>query len=469
MNSERIACGSGSPDMSAQTRIAGLTLRVISLLLITVLPARAQAPLTIGLKDAADRVIEANPLVLAAHQDVLSSEKQLSRAWREFVPTITTNARYSYLDDDIALSVNPITLPLPPAGITIRVPPVHLLDRSTLRADVTATMPLFTGFRIASGISASRHLVKDATAQDTLAMQRAVAATLVAYHQCLLADRLAGAREEAYATVTAHQKRVESLQQQGIATQYDRIRADLALSEARKSLEESRNGRLVAYALLKKQLALPDTLTLVLSDTLSFVPYPVELEAAIGEARMSRPEIHSIMEKQETVRAMSNAEMGKMLPQIGAFARYEFIEKSLTQLDPRWVVGVSASLTIFNGLKDLASSQVYDIQEEKLTNVGEEVGNSVALEVRKYHADKNTAEQQIASAQTSLRLALEALRMADLRFSTGAGTSLEVLDAQTAVVAGKTSYALALYNYRTATIELVRSIARTDALFRGVF
>ena len=173
------------------------------------------------------------------------------------------------------------------------------------------------------------------------------------------------------------------------------------------------------------------------------MPYPVDLESAIAEARAARPEIHSVLEeKQEAVHAMSNAEMGKMLPQIGAFARYEFIEKSLTQLDPRWVVGVSASLTIFNGLKDLASSQVYDIQEEKLNNVGEEVGNSVALEVRKYHADKNTAEQQIASAQTSLRLALEALRMADLRFSTGAGTSLEVLDAQTAVVAGKTSYAL---------------------------
>jgi outer membrane protein TolC len=462
MNSDRIENGSGA-------RIIRLMLRVLPLLLVTVMFARAQAPVTISLKEAAGRVIDANPMVLAAHQDVLSSEKQLSRAWREFVPTISANARYSYLDDDIALVVNPITLPLPPAGITIKVPAIHLLDRSTLRADVTATMPLFTGFRIASGISASRHLVNDATAQDTLAMQRAVAATLVAYHQCLLADRVVLAREEAYSTVTAHQNRVASLQQQGVATQYDRIRADLALSEAKKSLEESRNGRLVAYALLKKQLAYPDTLTLVLTDTLAWAPYPVDLESAINEARSSRPEVHSVQEKKETVHAMSNAEMGKMLPQIGAFARYEFIEKSLTQLDPRWVVGVSASLTIFNGLKDLASSQVYDIQEEKLNSVGEEVGNSVALEVRKYHADKNTAEEQITSAQTSLRLALEALRMVDLRFSTGAGTSLEVLDAQTAVVAGKTSYALALYNYRTATIELVRSIARTDALFSGVF
>jgi outer membrane protein len=446
-------------------RTAGIALLVLA----SFTAALAQGPITISLEQAATRVIDANPLVLAAHQDVLASEKQLSRAWREYIPTITANARYSYLDDDIKLSVDPIRLPLPPAGYTLTVPPVHLLDRSTLRADITATMPLFTGFRIASGIRATKHLVKDATAQDTLAMQKAVTATLVAYHQCLLADRIVEAREEAYRTVTEHQHRVALLQQQGVATQYDRIRADLALSEANKTLEEARNGRTVAYALLKKQLALSDTASVTLRDTLSYVPYPVNLESAIAEARAARPELRSVEEKREAVRAMSCAEVGKMFPQIGAFARYELNEKALTQLDPRWVVGVSASLTIFNGLKDLAGAQVYDIQEEKLNNVSDEVGSSIALEVRKYNADKNTAEQQIVSAQTSLRLALEALRMADLRFSTGAGTSLEVLDAQTAVVAGRTSLAFALYNYRTATIELVRSTARTDALLHGVF
>lgn len=458
MNADHSQCGT-------EYRTAGITL----LLLAGFTHALAQAPLSLSLEQAADRVVAANPLVLAAHQDVLASEKQLSRAWREYSPTISANARFSYLDDDITLSVDPIRLPLPPSGYTLTVPPVHLLDRSTLRADVTATLPLFTGFRIASGIRATRHLREDATAQDTLAIQKAVASTLIAYHQCLLADRIVEAREEAFRTVTEHQRRVALLQQQGIATQYDRIRADLALSEANKAVAEARNGCVVAYSLLRKQLAMPDTVTLTLTDTLSYIPYPVDLDSAIAEARAVRPEIRSVAEKREAVRALSAAELGKMLPQIAAFARYELNEKALTQLDPRWMVGVSASLTIFNGLKDLAGAQVYDIQEEKLNNVGDEVGRSIALEVRKYHADKMTAEQQIASAQTSLRLALEALRMADLRFSTGAGTSLEVLDAQTAVVAGRTSLALALYSYRTATIELARSTARTNALLHGIF
>lgn len=450
-------------------RTGGAVLLLLALFHVAVPDAYADGPLLLGLRQASERALGANPLVQAAHQDVLASRKQLSRAWRELSPTITANARYSHLDDDITLSVDPIRLPLPPAGITINVPPVTLLDRSTLRADVTATMPLFTGLRIASGIRASGHMVADAEAQDTLAMHRAMAGALIAYHQCLLADRTVDARAEAFETVAAHVRRVEALQQQGIATTYDRIRADLALSEARKALDETRNQRTLAYALLRKNLFLPDSTAIILTDTLGYVPYAVTLESGIAEARQARPEQRSVQEKRETLRALSAAETGRMLPQIGAFARYEFIERSLTQLDPRWVVGISASLTIFNGFKDLAAAQVYDLQEEKLGRVGDEVSSSITLEVRKHHADKATAEGAIAAAETMVRLAAEALRMANLRFATGAGTSLEVLDAQTAVVAGKTSLALAQYNYRTSTIELVRALARTEALQQGVF
>jgi outer membrane protein len=440
--------------------LAGLLLACVSR------SATAQDTLYLSLRDAALKAAADNPVIHAAHRDVETSEKQLSKAWREYVPTITANARYNYLDDDIALEIPKITLPLQ-QPVSLSLKPIHLLDRSTLRADVTATVPLFTGLRIESGIRAARHLALEATAQDTLVLQRTVAEALVNYHQCLLADQNTAARTEASATVGHHHNDVVALRAQGVATQYDLIRADLAVADADRALEEARNQRMLAYRMLRKTLALPEERPIVLADSLSYQPTMLQLDDAVAEAQAARPEIAALREKQEAVRALSAAEFGKMLPQIGAFAKYELNDKALTQLDPRWTVGISASLTIFNGLKDLAASQMYDLQEEKLEDMQAEVGNAITLEVRKLHADMQTAERNIHSARTSLALAQEALRMANRRFETGAGTSLEVIDAQTAVVANRTGLAAALYAYESSHVQLLRALGRTTALLNG--
>jgi outer membrane protein len=442
------------------TALASLLLACVSR------PATAQDTLYLSMRDAALKAAADNPVIHAAHRDVETSEKQLSKAWREYVPTISANARYNYLDGDIALEIPKITLPLQ-QPVSLSLKPIHLLDRSTLRADVTATVPLFTGLRIESGIRAARHLALEATAQDTLVLQRTVAEALVNYQQCLLADQNTAARTEASATVGHHHNDVVALRAQGVATQYDLIRADLAVADADRALEEARNQRMLAYRMLRKTLALPEERPIVLTDSLSYQPTMLQLDDAVAEAQTARPEKAALREKQEAVRALSAAEFGKMLPQIGAFAKYELNDKALTQLDPRWTVGISASLTIFNGLKDLASSQMYDLQEEKLEDMQVEVGNAITLEVRKLHADMQTAERNIRSARTSLALAQEALRMANRRFETGAGTSLEVIDAQTAVVANRTGLAAALYAYESSHVQLLRALGRTNALLNG--
>jgi outer membrane protein len=441
---------------------------ILGLMLVsTAVMAFSQDTLRLSLRDAAASAAADNPVVRAAHRDVDASEKQLSKAWREYAPTITANARYQYLNDDIALKIPTIVLPLPPAGLALSLNPIHLLDRSTLRADITATVPLFTGLRIESGIRAARHLAREATAQDTLVLQRTVTEALLNYQQCLLADQNCAAREEASSTVAHHRHVVVALHEQGIATQYDLIRADLAVAEADRALEDAHNQRTLAYRMLRKTLAVAEESALVLTDSLAFQPFDIHLDTAIDEAQSSRPEKTALREKQEAVRALSCAESGKMLPQIGAFAKYELNDKALTQLDPRWTVGLSASFTIFNGLKDLAGAQMYDIQDEKLDDLQKEAGNAIALEVRKFFADMQTAERNIRSAQTSLALSQEALRMANRRFETGAGTSLEVIDAQTSVVANRTGLAAALFAYRSSQVQLMRSIGRTATLLDG--
>ena len=445
------------------------SLRVLLVSLFAVSAGFGQPTLRLTLRETAALAAGNNPLVLGAHHDVEAAEKQHSRAWREYAPTITANAQYQYLNDDLALKVDPITLPFFGQPVSIAVPPIPLLDRSTLRADITATMPLFTGLRIESGIRATRHMVEDATAQDTLTLQKQVTEALLDYHQVLLAQQNLAARTEALSTAKHHADDVRLILEQGVATQYDRIRSDLAVADAERAMTEAENGAMLAEKALKKELCLPDSIRLELADSLTFSERTVDLAQALAAAEASRPELHSLAEKKETVKALSAVETGKMLPQIGAFAKYELNKKALTQLDPAWVVGLSANITIFNGLKDLAAGQVYDLQGEKIDDLRHEVVDAIALEVRKYYADMQTAKRTVATTQTALDLAREALRMAARRFETGTGTSLEVIDAQTSVVAMRTAHAAALHAYRSSYIQLVRSMGNTDLLLTGVF
>ncbi len=434
-----------------------------------VLRADAPAGPRISLRDAAMMAARDNPLVQAAHRDVEIAGSKLSRSWRQYVPDLTLNARYSYLNDVIALTLDPITLPIPPKGLSVTLPPIELLDRSTVRADVSATVPLFTGLRIEAGIRASRGLLRQATMEDTLALDRSVTESLLAYHGCLLAHMNVGARSEALETVMNHRRHAEALHEQGMATQYDLIRASLAENEAIRNLDEARHNEALAFRLLKKTLGVQDSVDLGLSDTLSYDPRSVDLESALTEAAASRPELAMLDAGIDAARAAGWTEDGKMLPQIYAFGRYELVDRGLTPFDPKWAVGIGASLTLFNGLRDRSAAAEYELLAKKTEALRQDASGGIALEVRKYYFDMRTAEKEIVSTESAVTLAREALRMSERRFESGMGTSLEVIDAQTALVANRTARAAALYRYRVSYINLVRSLGRTSELLTGVF
>jgi outer membrane protein len=454
--------------MTMKRRCTTPALLIFTLMLPCSPPLLADGP-GLTLRDAALLAVRDNPLVKAAHRDVEIAESRLGQSWRQYSPDITLNARYSYLNDIIALRLDPITLPLPPKGLTLTLPPIELLERSTLRADVSATVPLFTGLRIEAGIRASRHLLRKATMEDTLALERNVAEALLAYHGCLLAHRNAGARSEALETVRKHRHDAEALQLQGVATQYDLIRASLAENEAIRSLDEARNLEALSLRSLKKTLNIPDSSAIELADTLSFDARKVDLDAALAEAAVARPELAMLDAGAEAARAAAWIEDGKMLPQIYAYGRYELVDRGLTPLDPKWAVGIGASLTLFNGLKDLGAAGEYELLAKKTEELRQDAAGGIALEVRRYYFDMQTAEKEITSTGSGVALAAEALRMAQRRFETGTGTSLEVIDAQTGLVANRTAAAAALYRYRVSYINLVRALGRTTELLTGVF
>jgi outer membrane protein TolC len=83
---------------------------------------------------------------------------------------------------------------------------------------------------------------------------------------------------------------------------------------------------------------------------------------------------------------------------------------------------------------------------------------SIKLEVQQAVLKINEARESLLSQEKNVEQAEESLRIAELNFSEGMATSLDVSASQAALTLAKTNYAQALYDYVLALAELEKAM-----------
>ncbi len=123
-------------------------------------------------------------------------------------------------------------------------------------------------------------------------------------------------------------------------------------------------------------------------------------------------------------------------------------------------VGLSVSLPIFTGFsRSLRVSQAR-AQQQDLDESVRARGLQVQAEVHARFLALQTAHQAIGVQVASREAAREQLRLAQDRYRIGAGTSLELSDAQSAVQQAETDYVNAVYAYHQAVAALEAAVGR---------
>lgn len=80
---------------------------------------------------------------------------------------------------------------------------------------------------------------------------------------------------------------------------------------------------------------------------------------------------------------------------------------------------------------------------------------SIELEIRQDYLNILSAREQIRATEAAVEQAEEAYKIATVRYRSGVGINLDVLDAQLALNKARTNHITALYNYNVglATLE----------------
>jgi outer membrane protein TolC len=123
--------------------------------------------------------------------------------------------------------------------------------------------------------------------------------------------------------------------------------------------------------------------------------------------------------------------------------------------------GVGVSLSLFNGFSDYVSVQKAKISKKTAQENFEAYKRTLVSTIEQYHADYVSYLDIIEINQQNLEAAKEEVRLAEERYQVGAGTSLEVREAQVNLTRAEEILIAAQFNARILLAQLDNELGLT--------
>jgi outer membrane protein TolC len=280
-----------------------------------------------------------------------------------------------------------------------------------------------------------------------------------AYLALLAANRLRHVADETVRQNKQHLEVAQGRYDVGFAPRFDVTAAQVQLANAELLQVTARNNVTLGRETLRHAIGLSGPLDFDIVDVLEGPPVSVDDAAALHTAYENRPELRSNVAQQRAAALQVAGLQKDYLPKVGGAATYTKSGREEPS-DESWNVGAQVSLSIFNG--GLTTAQIGEARANLavLEANYEAIRQNVTLEVRQALANVEQGTESIRVAEKGSRQARENLELAEGRYSTGAGSIIELTDAQTSLASADANRVQALVNYRIAVATLERATAQ---------
>ena len=251
-------------------------------------------------------------------------------------------------------------------------------------------------------------------------------------------------------------------QQAGVGTQFDVLRADVQLANARQDLVQARSDQQIAQRNLARLLNIPTTQNIQATGVTRAEDWPLTLEESIVLAFQNRVELTQNLEEREIALQQSIVARAAVRPQISLFANYSLSDTldDGQDLSDFYSFGADLNWQLFDGGAAKASARQQEISAEIAEQTFSETLDTIRFDAEEAYFNLQANAENIGTAQTAVTQARESLNIANLRLDAGVGTELDVLEAQSDLTDAEGNLVDALLGYNRALVELQRAVSR---------
>lgn len=383
----------------------------------------------------------------------LKSDMELLNASKEKINEVSglkygslgVSASYFHLDKKLTtpFRTDP-ELDLPPA-ILSALPDVYLGPQEQMHMLLEYGIPLYTSGKLQKSIGAAKSSYKareriHSSQSDEIALK-----AIDSYLMCLLTKDIVSVNESALTVVNHHLDQARISYDTGVVAKYDVLRAETAVKEQERKLEEAKNDYKIALIALRTLLNLTESDNISFSDSLFFPNSILDLNTLLQNAKSNNPIISALGHKNKALSLVKGAEQASNYPQVTGVAAAQILTGNINLAEPKWMLGLNVNIPIFDGgVRNSKIAQAnFDLKAAEIESVN--VENYIELGVNTAYLQLETAKKSLAAAREAVNLSEETLRIANRRFETGNGTGVEVLDANLSLLSSRLAEKAAMY------------------------
>lgn len=427
----------------------------VALVFTASLFAFSQEKMTLTLEESIQLALSQNPAHLASEERVEGAKSMIKEATAGFFPMLSASGLRTLKEKVFSLEFPSLIPGEPPQKVDLDFTRDNQFSFSL-------SVPLYTGGRLVSGYKQAKynHLTSEESLRQSEYMT--VFNTKRAFFGVLLAHEFVAVAEEAVSVAEKHLHNVKSLYEVGMASKFDLLRSEVQLANLKPQQIRAKNSLKVAELSLKALLGLDLSLPVDIQGELTYDPFDPNLEEALTSALIKRPEIQQLNYQKLMAGEMLKISKASRYPSVAVQGAYNIWADRLTFKEEDWQsyysVNLALSVPIFSGF--IAGAQIAKskslIKEIEFSQKG--LRDMIRFEVRQAVLKLSEARESLLSQEKNVEQALESLRIAELNFSEGLATTLDVSSVQAALTQAKTNYSQALYDYVMAKAELDKAI-----------
>lgn len=397
--------------------------RLTSILLSTGLPLflTSSPALAVSLEQAIATGLGQSPKLQQAESQSREQHAKKLESYSGFLPSVSAGATYltskNYLLTDVNLGGNTMTIPqiIPTSNFTL-----------------TATLPLFDGFANVNRLQSASHFEDAADLELDWARFQIEREITLQYYRAVAAKSLKSVAEQNVKTLEDHLKDVSLFKKSGMSTNYDVLRVEVQLSEARNELLNSLDNVALAKGKLAEVMGVEDV-----DDVDSDLPAPQQNAAKVALSDLqTRGDLRALSEKTAGFEKLEDASAKYWVPRVNLFGQYSYYNNrndEFTAWDryrDGYQVGISLNWNLFDGLASMSRARQSVEQKTRadkgLTIARLHAKQDLDLWSRKLQYFSGVYKSKVADisrSQEAVRLAREGRRV-------GVRTNTELLDAE---------------------------------------